>query len=350
MGRVDVSSTPPIERGTLRVSDHGDYPRCVHRSGSLPPERTDPRLGAPASTMLDSITHTDIRPEAMADVPGVCELPLTRAVVQYRERHEVDLSGGRIEDIGMALVLEGRYASRAEAVDLGSADVKELDLSTELVVLDWVYEPTLRHVGRLLSEDSPRGVAEAGSLGSYCFDLALHILRRAGFGPLSRPVILRIGFRDLCRDLDLHEGTSVRISLGRGRLVRAHLDYDANALIFRTASFGPDSGLETALAAAFPGRDMRRMIPDDSRASVAYQIRFPLPLSLPEARESLHSMRLGLTHLVAKFEPTRYRAIDGILRIFGARETLARLPLRPPSHSFLPLPPTGRGATGPVAH
>ena len=42
----------------------------------------------------------------------------------------------------------GRYAATAEALDLGSGKVKVLDLSTELVVLDWVYEPTLEHVTR----------------------------------------------------------------------------------------------------------------------------------------------------------------------------------------------------------
>ena len=30
----------------------------------------------------------DARPEAMGDVPGVCELPLTRAIVQYRDVRE----------------------------------------------------------------------------------------------------------------------------------------------------------------------------------------------------------------------------------------------------------------------
>ena len=54
----------------------------------------------------------------MADVPGVCELPLTRAVVQYRDLHEIDYPGGRIQDIGLALVLQGRYASSAQVVDL----------------------------------------------------------------------------------------------------------------------------------------------------------------------------------------------------------------------------------------
>ena len=70
---------------------------------------------------MNPTLDTDRRPEAMADVPGVCELLLTRAVVQYRDAHEVEEDGGRIQDIGLALVLEGRYASAAEAVDLGLA-------------------------------------------------------------------------------------------------------------------------------------------------------------------------------------------------------------------------------------
>ena len=73
------------------------------------------------------------RPEAMGDVPGICEIPLTRAVVQYRDGHEMDAPGGRIEDVGLALVIEGRYAAAAEAIDLGSGSLKVLDLSTELV-------------------------------------------------------------------------------------------------------------------------------------------------------------------------------------------------------------------------
>ena len=44
--------------------------------------------------------QSESRPEAMADVPGICELPLTRAVVQYRDIHEIDLLGGKIQDIG----------------------------------------------------------------------------------------------------------------------------------------------------------------------------------------------------------------------------------------------------------
>jgi hypothetical protein len=268
------------------------------------------------------------RPEGMADVPGVCEVTLSKAVVQYRDVHEAGLPEGRIEDIGLALVLDGEFASAAQVVDLGSAQVKQLDLSTELVVLDWVYEPTLDHVHRLLriaADPSAEGAQARRALAPYCFDLALRILRRTGFGPLSRPVLLRIGFRDICRDLDLHEGTSVRISMGRGRLVRARLDCDGNAMLFGSAFREPDRALEDALRAAFCGRELRRLFPAGGTEGLTYQVRLPLPLTFPEARGLVREIREGLAHLLARFEPQRYRALREVLDAFGARETLARL-------------------------
>lgn len=265
---------------------------------------------------------TERRPEAMADVPGVCELPLTRAVVQYRDVHEVDLAGGRIQDIGLALVLEGRYASSAEAVDLGSAHVKVLDLSGELVVLDWAYEPTVAHVNELVRRAATSG--EGRALRTFCFSTALRVLERVGFGPLTRPTILRIGFRDICRDLDLHDGTSVRIVMGAGRVTRAHLDYDGNALVFRTATGAPDAELEEALLAGFPGGDLRRLLPVGEGPS-GYQVRFPLPLTMDEGRVFLDGVRAGLVHLFARFEPDRFGAVERVMETFGQRETLARL-------------------------
>jgi hypothetical protein len=267
--------------------------------------------------------HLDRRPEAMADVPGVCELPLTRAVVQYRDVHEVDVPGGRIRDIGLALVLEGRYASTAEVVDLGSADVKLLDLSGELVVLDWVYEPTLDHVAGLVAA-AARG-RDQGELARFGFRLALAVLERVGFGPLTRPTLLRLGFRDVCSDLDLNDGTSVRIAMDGSRIVRAHMDYDGNALLVRTPTARPDSSLEGALADAFPGTDLRRLVPVSAAAAGGYQVRFPLPLSLDELRTELAAIRAGLVRLLARFEPTRFAAVEGMLETFGERETLARI-------------------------
>lgn len=271
---------------------------------------------------------TETLPEAMGDVPGICELPLTRAVVQYRDVHEMDTPGGRIEDIGLALVVEGRFASSAEVLDLGSGHVKVLDLSTELVVLDWVYEPTLDHVAALLTEAASG--SDEGRLRTYGFRLGLRVLERVGYGPLTRPSFLRIGFRDICRDLDLHEGTSIRIVMGPGRLTRVHLDYDASALVFRTAFQEPDPQLEHALVTAFPGGEVRRLVPLRDTDSLDYQVRFPLPESLEEAREALASMRRGLGSLMARFEPTRYEALDRVVGTFGVRETLAALRMTEP--------------------
>ena len=104
--------------------------------------------------------------------------------------------GDAIRDIVLALVLEGRYAASADAVDLGSADVKQLDLSHELVVLDWAYEPTLEHAATLLRDAASRG-REDGELERFCFRIALRAIERVGFSPLTRPTLLRIGFRDV---------------------------------------------------------------------------------------------------------------------------------------------------------
>lgn len=309
--------------------------------------------------MSQTLATTTRRPEAMADVPGVCELPLTRAVVQYRDVHEIDIDGGRIQDIGLALVLEGRYASAAEAVDLGSADVKLLDLSSELVVLDWVYDPTLEHIVRLVSEaargtgGAPGAAAPREELARFGFRLALRLLERVGFGPLTRPTLLRIGFRDICRDLDLHEGTSVRIVAGPGRVVRAHLDYDGNALFFRIAGERQDPEIEAALLEAFPHGDTRRLLPTPAGVS-GYQVRLPLPLTLEEARGTLAGIRSGLGHLIARFEPDRYRSLQPVLATFGSRETLAQLNLPAPRNRYAAVRPVLAAAagvrSGPVVH
>ena len=270
----------------------------------------------------------DTKPEAMADVPGVCELPLTRAVVQYRDLHEMDTPGGRIDDVGLAVVVEGRYASSSEALDLGSSRIKLLDLSTELVVLDWVYEPTLAHLRGLVAEETSG--SRPGHLRSYAFRLALTVLERLGFGPLTRPTFLRIGFRDICRDFDLHEGTSIRFVMGAGRLARAHMDYDACALVFRTAFHHADAVLERALTSAFPEGTVKRMVPLVATDSLSYQVRFPLPLSLREARGNLDGVRRGLASLMARFEPERFHTVGHVLETFGARETLAGVNVHEP--------------------
>jgi len=277
---------------------------------------------------MDLITHIQARPEAMGDVPGICQLPLTRAVVQYRELHEMDTPGGRIEDIGLALVVEGRQAGSAEVLDLGSGRIKVLDLSTELVVLDWVYEPTLGHVTELITETAK--TKQDKPLRSYAYKLGLRVLERVGFGPLTRPTLLRIGYRDICRDFDLHEGTSIRFILGPGRITRAYLNYDACALSFKTAFTEPDAPLEHALLDAFNSAEVRRFEVISEADSVEYQVRLALPTTFTETRASLGAMRRGLAAFMARFEPNRYESVGHLMDTFGQRETLAGLRVRDP--------------------
>lgn len=275
---------------------------------------------------MDPTTHIQAHPEAMGDVPGICELPLTRAVVQYRELHEMDAPGGRIEDIGLALVVEGRHAGSAEVIDLGSGRIKVLDLSTELVVLDWVYEPTLAHVSELITETAKTQQDEP--LRSYVYKLGLRVLERVGFGPLTRPTLLRIGYRDICRDFDLHEGTSIRFVLGPGRLTRVYLDYDACALSFKTVFTEPDVPLEYALLDAFASAEVRRFDMISEADSIEYQVRLALPTTFAETRSSLGAMRRGLAALMLRFEPQRYESVGHLMNTFGQRETLASLRVR----------------------
>jgi len=153
------------------------------------------------------------------------------------------------------------------------------------------------------------------------------VLGRVGFGPLTRASLLRIGFRDICRDLDLHEGTSVRIQMGSSRITRAVLDYDANALVFRTSALEPDLELEAAILEAFPHNEVLRTTSGEVQ-TIAYHIRMPHPASLTDAREELSHIRRGLARLLARFEPDRFKSLEEQLATFGNRETLARVTVR----------------------
>lgn len=276
---------------------------------------------------MHPIITTESRPEAMADVPGICELPLTRAVVHYRDAHELHRTGGRIQDIGMAVVVEGQFASAVRAIDLGSAQVKHLNLSSELVILDWVYDPTLAHIralagiGREVATTAPD---PSNELRRYCFDLALRVLDRRGFSHLTRPTLLRIGFRDLCKDLDLHESTVVRIVAESGEVTRVHLDYDANALVFSPTSSFLGRKMEAAIREIFPRLSIQRRPGRDSSGAPVLEVRFGVPVTFAELRTSLLAMRRGLNHLFARFEPERFRSVEGLLATFGERATLDR--------------------------
>ena len=194
-----------------------------------------------------------------------------------------------------------------------------------------------------VSADAPASMAAAATeaddgLRKYSATLGLRVLERVGFGPLSRPTFLRIGFRDICRDLDLHEGTSIRFVLGPGRLTRAHLDYDACSLVFQTVFREPDQALELALTNAFPAAGIHRDEPIGETGSIAYHVRLPIPTTLSETRQVLARMRRGLAGLTARFEPQRFAALEEVLEAFGARETLAGLSIHEPLQSRVPIP------------
>lgn len=289
-------------------------------------------------------SSSDHRPEAMADVPGACDLTLTRAVIQYRELMDSGLPGGRIQDIGLGLVLEGKYAGAAQVLDLGSGGLRDMDLGTELVILDWVYEPTLVHVNRLLVADAagegvepgvgldalgdaPEG-SEGSGLSRYCFRVAANVLERLGFSYLTRPTFLRIGFRDVCRDLDLHEGTAFRLLIGPRRVARIHMDYETGGLRIATGRSAPDLELEEALRGAFQEAELRRGGPGGPTGTVWYDLRLPMAVTLGETRVQLTRVRRGMERLLARFEPQRFRAVRDSLDALGERDTLSALSVR----------------------
>jgi hypothetical protein len=105
--------------------------------------------------------------------------------------------------------------------------------------------------------------------------------------------------------------------------VRAHLDYDGNALVFRTPTDAVDPVLEEALGEAFPDCDLRRIVPSSPAATGGCQVRFALPLDLGELRDQMAAIRAGLLRLVARFEPGRHRAVQEVVGTFGDRATLA---------------------------
>lgn len=279
------------------------------------------------------------RPEAMADVPAVCEVPLTRAVVQYGDgqvRTGREASGG---DLGLALVLDGSVASRAVCMDLGSGVVRTLDLSTQLVVLDWVYPPTLSHVQDLLGA----GTSPPGSprdLTRTCADILHAVLGRAGFGPLVRPTLLRMGFRDIARDLDPHEDAAVRVLLGPARVARIRLDADHVRLVIATGASDRDPAFESALLEAFPLFELRRIIPSVAEGTLSYLVLLPVPGAASELRSLLDRLRRGVARIMARFEPDRLSGVETQLSTFGVRDSLARLDLRDPRGRSEPV---GRG-------
>jgi hypothetical protein len=257
-----------------------------------------------------------------SSLTGTFEVSLTRAVLPYRDKEEQSGSGGRIQDVGLGVVMDGTDPVRADVLDLGSAEVRVVDLTGPLVVLGWLYPSGVRTLRRIMEGVEGDDIERARA---FTFGMALRALHGSGFGPLTRPTILRIGFRDLCSDLDLHESTALRLLLGTRGIARLHLDYESVTLMLRTARSSRDHDLETAVSEAFPGWDLFRATAREAVAGYVYHVPLPIPRSLAEASDLLQRIRKGFLHLLARFEPERLRSLSELTRTFGERDSLRGL-------------------------
>lgn len=257
-----------------------------------------------------------------SSLTGTFQVSLTRAVLPYRDREDRDLPGGRIGDIGLGVVVDGDDPARADVLDLGSARIRVVDLTGPLVVLGWLYPSGLRSLRRVVEGV---GVDEMDRARAFTFSMALRALNTAGFGPLTRPTVLRIGFRDLCQDLDLHEGTALRLLLTTGGVARIHLDYETVTLVARTGKSMPDRDLESALVEAFEAKELLRGSIQDPATAQAYHIPLPIPRGLADTRRLFERLRRGFGDLLSRFEPERHRALTELTRTLGERDSLRSL-------------------------
>lgn len=298
--------------------------------------------------MNPHVDTTRSAPEAESPLTGTFEVSLTRAVLPYRDDGDGILPGGRIGDIGLGVVVDGSNPARADVVDLGSAEPRVVDLTGPVVVLGWLYPSGLRTLERVVANTEPDS-GNRDQARSFTFSMALRVLQGSGFSPLTRPTILRIGFRDLCKDLDLHEGTALRLVLPSGSVARVHLDYEDVSVVVRTGRSPRSPELEAALADAFPGRPILRGTLRDPAGTQAYHLPLSVPRTLPQARTLLGKLRRGMVHLLARFEPDRYRSLRDLTRTFGERDSLQSLTEGPDVVRLEPvLAPRGiaRGARG----
>jgi hypothetical protein len=316
------------------------------------------------SALPDSLAHPDFPDLSFT---GGCEVDLRRAVIRYRSAGERGIPGGRSEDLGVGVVLDAPAGGVTRILDLGSGQVRESALELPLVVFGWIFSgphrELLQWVARTRGGGSPRpggprgpgsgAVAAAGASapgaavpgprtagnGAGADEVAAPraegsslprgvlggLLSRLGFGPTTRPVFLRVGFRDVALDLDPHEGTAVRLALAGGGVCRVHLDYDRAVLVCRTGRSAPDKALAAVLPDAFPNRSLFRVTSGAGQGTAEFHVHLPDLLSVAEVRDELRRIRRGLLHLMARFDGVRYEAVSESLAGFGERDLLGRV-------------------------
>lgn len=247
---------------------------------------------------------------------------LTRAIVCYRYDQFLDDVEPGADDLGLALILAGEPGVSADVIDLGSARPRAIRLDEELFVLDRLPEPSFHYLALLRSMDGYENEYDrpSGPLTSYCQALALGVLRRVGCNPMTRPVLLRVGFRDIVRDLDPNERVAVRVVTGGGESASLYLDGDRNVLMVN-ASRSVAQRIEPLLRKHFPESSPHR--PHDGEPM--YELRFPIPLTLHDVERMIDQIRDGALGLYAELEPERHELLSDRLAVFGARDTLARL-------------------------
>jgi len=252
---------------------------------------------------------------------GGCEVQLERAVLPYRGVEDRALPGGRSADLGVGVVLHGPVRDRMEVVDLGSGAVREADVGLPVVIYGWLFTTPFRELvqwARTREADVPSGDGVPGTPG-----VARRILSSIGYSPLTRPLFLRAGFRDVALDLDPHEGTAVRLSLPGAGVARVHLDYDRGTLVFRTGRSEPAPLLLQALSDAFPSHPLFRVVSGAGQGTSELHVHLPDLPGLGEVRAELRAVRRGLLHLLARFDEERYRAVTQAMAGFGERDLLS---------------------------
>lgn len=266
---------------------------------------------------------------------GRCPVSLTGALVRCSDAEGIPAHGGGLDDLGLGLVVDGSYPAAAEVLDLGSGRRRTLDLDGPAVVMGWVPPESVKPVGVLL-EERRSGDNDEGSSREHTgpgFSLVLDLLRRRGIDPLTLPVILRMGFLDVCRDLDPHEHAAVRFHVAPRGVARAQLEPERATLRVAASRDDRDGGLRRTVEAAFPGREVRREQPDELAGFSIYRVGFPLPTHLPGARALMAELRDGLMGLLARFDSDRHRTVKQVLETFGSRDTLRLLEPGTPEHS-----------------
>jgi hypothetical protein len=269
---------------------------------------------------LGSIHPSPSSPRAGAVLTGACEISLERAVLPYRSMPYAVGTGGRVRDLGLGVVLEGLGASRARVVDLGSGEVREADLTPPLVLLGWVFPRPFREIqGAVAGSTSP------GDRRPWIREFAFPLLRELGLSALTRPIFLRLGFLDLCQDLDLHDEAAIRMHLGASGAIRAHLEPETPQLILRTGKSAELPELEGALSEAFPLFPLSRRRQGEGRLTVELSLTLPSRTELPSLRRDLAVVRAGFESLLRLFEPERFEAYRSTVLAFGSRDSLAAL-------------------------